>query len=241
MAKQWIIPDIHGCFKTLQALFDDHIKPTADDHIFFLGDYIDRGPDNKAVIDFIMNLQKNLPNVVALMGNHEDYLLKAHWHDSERKTVLGLKTKSQMQKEWEKQGGATTLKSFGVKWPADLPQMYIKWITNLPHHHELDRHILVHAGLNFENENPLEDIQAMMWARDYEIIPEKIGYKTIIHGHVPVKLEFIDRTIKSESQLFIDLDNGVYMPNRDGYGNLVALELSKMKYVIQPTLDDINY
>lgn len=241
MAKQWIIPDIHGCFKTLQALFVDLIKPTAEDQIFFLGDYIDRGPDSKAVIDFIMNLQKSLPNVVALMGNHEDYLLKAHGYDLERKTVFGLKSRSHMQKEWEKQGGGTTLKSFGVKWAADLPKSYIEWLSKLPHYHVLDTCILVHAGLNFENENPFEDTQAMMWARDYEIIPEKIQHKMIIHGHVPVKLEFIDRTIKSQDQQFIDLDNGIYMPNRDGYGNLVALELTEMKYVIQPTLDEIKY
>lgn len=241
MAKQWVIPDIHGCFKTLLALFNDHIKPTTEDCIIFLGDYIDRGPESKAVIDFIINLQRSMPNVVALIGNHEDYLLKAHWHDLERKTILGLKTKSSTQKEWEKQGGATTLKSFGVKWPEDLPKIYIKWLMSLPYYHELDNFIMVHAGLNFENENPFEDTQAMMWSRDYEIIPEKIQDRTIIHGHVPVKLEFIDRTIKSQDQLFIDLDNGIYMPNRNGYGNLVALELSKMKYVIQPTLDEINY
>jgi serine/threonine protein phosphatase 1 len=241
VAKQWVIPDIHGCFKTLLALFDDHIKPTVNDHIFFLGDYIDRGPDSKAVIDFIINLQKGFPNIIALRGNHEDYLLKAHWHDIDKKTLFGLKTKSHMQKEWEKQGGATTLKSLEIKWPADVPQAYIDWLTNLPYYYELDNYILVHAGLNFENENPFEDTQAMMWARDYEIQPEKISYKTIIHGHVPVKLEFIDRTIKSKDQLFIDLDNGIYIPNRDGYGNLVALELSTMKYVIQPVLDDIKY
>ncbi|MCB2208347.1 MAG: serine/threonine protein phosphatase [Bacteroidetes bacterium] len=241
MAKHWVIPDIHGCFKTLQALFVDHIKPTPEDQIFFLGDYIDRGPDSKSVINFIMNLQKELPNVIALKGNHEDYLLKAYTYDLERKTVFGLKTKSYMQKEWEKQGGATTLRSFGVKWPAVLPPDYIEWLKNLPHYHELDSCILVHAGLNFENENPFEDTQAMMWARDYEIVPEKIHHKTIIHGHVPVKLEFIDRIIKSGDWHFIDLDNGVYMTSREGYGNLVALELSEMKYVIQPTLDEINY
>ena len=241
MAKQWVIPDIHGCIKTLSALFDNHIKPTAEDHIFFLGDYIDRGSESKLVIDFIMDLQKNFPNVITLRGNHEDYLLKAAWHDLERKPFLGLKTKSQMQKEWEKQGGATTLKSFGVKWPSDIPKMYIDWLSDLPYYHELEKYLLVHAGFNFKIDDPFDDTQAMMWARDYEIIPEKIHHKTIVHGHVPVKLEFIDRIIKSEDQPFIDLDNGIYMPNRDGYGNLVALELTKMKYVIQPTLDDINY
>lgn len=241
MAKQWVIPDIHGCFKTLSALFDKHIKPTVDDHLFFLGDYIDRGPESKLVIDFIMDLQKSFPNVITLRGNHEDYLLKATWNDLERRPFLGLKTKSHMQKEWEKQGGATTLKSLGVKWPADIPQTYIDWLIDLPYYHEHEKFILVHAGFNFKIDDPFEDTQAMMWARDYEIVPEKISNKTIIHGHVPVKLEFIDRIIKSADQPFIDLDNGIYMSNRDGYGNLVALELTEMKYVIQPTLDEIKY
>lgn len=241
MAKQWVIPDIHGCFKTLAALFDNYIKPTANDHLFFLGDYIDRGPESKLVIDFIIDLQKRLPNVLALRGNHEDYLLKAYRFDVEKKAVLGWKAKSFIQKEWEKQGGKTTLKSFGVKWPGVIPKLYIDWFMNLPYYHDMEHFVLVHAGLNFDNDDPYEDITAMMWARDYNIVPEKIGNKTIIHGHVPVNLEFIDRIIKSDEQPFIDLDNGVYMPNRDGYGNLVALELTTMKYVIQPTLDDIKY
>lgn len=241
MAKQWVIPDIHGCYITLKTLFNEYIKPTEKDHIFFLGDYIDRGPKSKEVIDFIMDLQLELPNVVAIKGNHEDYLLKAYWEDTEKKPFLGIKTKSRIQKEWEKQGGATTLNSFGVKWPGDLPKNYIEWLTNLPTYHELENCILVHAGLNFDNDDPFEDNHAMMWFRDYPIIPEKINYKKIIHGHVPVKLEFIDRTIKSEDQPFIDLDNGIYLSNHNGYGNLIALELTQMKYVIQPTLDDINY
>ena len=241
MVRKWVIPDIHGCYETLKALFDNHIKPKPEDHIYFLGDYIDRGPKSKSVIDFIMEIQEMFKNVVALKGNHEDYLLKAYWHDLERKPVFGLRTKSHMQKEWEKQGGKTTLKSFGVKWPSDLPQSYMNWLSDLPYYNELDDCILVHAGFNFKNDDPFEDTQAMLWARDYEIIPEKIHHKTIIHGHVPVKLEFIDRIIKSEDRSFIDLDNGIYMPDRDGYGNLVALELSDMKYVIQPTLDELHF
>ena len=241
MAKKWVIPDIHGCYNTLTALFNDHIKPSPEDHLYFLGDYIDRGLESKAVIDLIMDMQEKYENVVALKGNHEDYLLKAYWHDQDRKSILGIRTKSYLQKEWEKQGGIATLQSFGVKWPSDLPETYMNWLANLPYYHELEKFILVHAGLNFGIDNPFEDTQAMLWTRDFEIVPEKIQFKTIIHGHVPVKLEFIDRLIRSENQSFIDLDNGIYMPNRDGYGNLVALELTSMKYVVQPTLDKIYF
>ena len=51
MRKHWVIPDIHGCARTLHALIEDNIKPTKHDELYFLGDYIDRGPDSKGVID----------------------------------------------------------------------------------------------------------------------------------------------------------------------------------------------
>ena len=77
----------------------------------------------------------------------------------------------------------------------------------------------------------------MLWIRDYEIDSEKIGNKKIIHGHVPVNLEFIDVNIKNKSYKFIDLDNGVYIKKREGFGNLVALELNSMEYKAQCNLD----
>jgi serine/threonine protein phosphatase 1 len=95
----------------------------------------------------------------------------------------------------------------------------------------------VHAGLNFRNEDPFEDKLSMLWLRDYEIMPEKIGFRKIIHGHNPVSLELITQTIRTNVYKFIDLDNGIYVRERDGYGNLVALELNSMEMVIQDNLD----
>ncbi len=48
------IGDIHGCSKTLKALVLKQLKPTFDDQIFFLGDYVSRGNDSAGVIDFIL-------------------------------------------------------------------------------------------------------------------------------------------------------------------------------------------
>ena len=241
MAKKWVIPDIHGCAVTLKTLFEDHIKPTAGDTIYFLGDYIDRGPGSKEVLDFIMDLQQGPVNVVPLIGNHEEYMLKTFYADRERGSFLGVRTKTGIQKNWEMNGGAETLKSLEIRWPSEIPMKYIDWISTLPLYQEVDRFLLVHAGFNFEADDPFSDRQAMLWTKDYEIKPEKIGYKTIVHGHVPVSLEFIDRTIKAAEQPFIDLDNGVYLTRLDGYGNLIALELTEMKYVVQPTLDIVDY
>jgi hypothetical protein len=77
----------------------------------------------------------------------------------------------------------------------------------------------------------------MLWAKDFKAIPEKIGYRKVVHGHVPVSLEFIDLVAKSDTFDFIDLDNGVYMPGKEGFGNLVAMELASRELAIQPNLD----
>ena len=77
----------------------------------------------------------------------------------------------------------------------------------------------------------------MLWLRDYEIKPEKIGGRRIIHGHVPVNMELITLAVKNTFYKFIDLDNGPYISGKDGYGNLVALELDSMEMVIQYNMD----
>lgn len=241
MVKRWVIPDIHGCALTLKYLIEYQIKPNKNDEIYFVGDYIDRGPDSKGVIDYIMDMQENDYNISCLMGNHEDYCLKAYDEDVKNKGFLGIRTKGPVQKEWEKHGGKETLESFDAQRPKQIPEKYIKWMRELKYYVELDKYIIVHAGLNFNNDDPFEDKRAMIWVRDYKIIPEKINNKKIIHGHVPVNNEFIDLAVKSPDYNFIDLDNGVYIQQRPGYGNLFALELNEMKYTVQSLMDEVEY
>ena len=78
----------------------------------------------------------------------------------------------------------------------------------------------------------------MLWVRDYKVKPEKINNKTVIHGHVPVSLEFLHMTIQSSNYDFIALDNGVYLDPRHGFGNLTAMELNNRDLLIQSNLDD---
>ena len=63
------IGDIHGCLTSLRALVT-HAGITPDDTIVTLGDYVDRGPDSRGVIDFLLRLRRD-HNVISLMGNHE--------------------------------------------------------------------------------------------------------------------------------------------------------------------------
>ncbi|MBW6460870.1 MAG: metallophosphoesterase [Bacteroidales bacterium] len=237
MKKHWVIPDIHGNSKTLRALIEEQIKPMRNDRLCFLGDYIDRGPDAKGVIDYIMKLRDEEYDIMALRGNHEDFLLRTYDNETVQKNILGITYQNKIKKEWFRYGGRETLKSFGLSDVHDIPGKYIDWMRNLDYYIELDGYILVHAGLNFSIENPYDDKHAMLWAKDFKAIPEKIGNRKVVHGHVPVSLEFIDLVAKSDTFDFIDLDNGVYMPGKEGFGNLVAMELTSRELVIQPNLD----
>ena len=233
MKKRWVIPDIHGCVNTLKQLIETGIQPTTEDSLYFLGDYIDRGPDGKGVIDYIMSLQSSGYDVNYLIGNHEYYCMNAYEKDKHR-----LFTKSSIHKEWERYGAKTTLKSFGVKRPRDIDEKYIEWMRKGKFFIELDDFILVHAGMNFNLDDPFEDTQSMLWVRDFKVNPHKIGGKKIIHGHVPVEYSLIQLFIESKGYDFIALDNGVYYRDEKvGFGNLMALELNNMELIAQPNVD----
>ena len=72
MRNRWVIPDIHGYLNTLKSLIENRISLTKEDTLYFLGDYIDRGPNSKGVIDYIMSLQDQDYDIHCLRGNHED-------------------------------------------------------------------------------------------------------------------------------------------------------------------------
>ena len=237
MPKRWIIPDIHGCSRTLATLVSDLIKPTKHDELYFLGDYVDRGPDSRGVIDFIRGLQDDEYNVTTLKGNHEDFMVELYDSEMKARNTWWHTLSNRKYKVWMDIGGKPTLESFAAGNIRHVPETYIEWMRGLKYYVSLENFILVHAGLNFKNEDPFEDLNAMLWLRDYEIMPEKIGNRRIIHGHVPVNMDLIVMALKSKVYKFIDLDNGPYISGKAGFGNLVALELGSMELVIQNNLD----
>ena len=239
MKKSWVIPDIHGCANTLKALIEEQIKPTRYDELYFLGDYIDRGPDSKGVIDYIRHLQKDEYSVIPLRGNHEDFLVELYDEELKPANPWFLRFADQKKRSWYSFGGKETLKSFGIHHLNEMPAEYVEWMRNLIYYVSLEKFILVHAGLNCNIDDPFSDTRSMLWLRDYQILPEKTGNRKIIHGHVPVNLQFIDLSIRNNYYNFIDLDNGPYIKGKEGYGNLVALELTKMDMVIQDNRDMI--
>lgn len=237
MNKQWVISDIHGCIKTLRLLVENLVIPDKDDTLIFLGDYIDRGPDSKGVLDYVMGLQEQGFSVVALKGNHEDFLVKAYEEEQQLKSFLFFKKSNKSKEMWLRYGGLEAMRSFKTSNISEIPAFYIDWIKQRPLYHILDDFFIVHAGLNFDIEDPLQDTNAMIWVREYRIDPAKINNRRLIHGHVPVALDFIDLTLNAGTYPFIDLDNGCYMAHKAGFGNLLALELNTMELKVQPNLD----
>ena len=234
MSQRWIIPDIHGCQKTLQALLENTLKVSKHDKLYFLGDYIDRGPDGKGVIDYLMRLQKEEYEVHFLKGNHEDLCVTAFEAD-QKKRLFG---KHPEQKEWEAVGAKETLESFGVKHPREIPQLYIDWMNACLPYIELENYILVHAGLNFNAENPFEDENSMMWTRKFKVDFSKSHGKKVIHGHIPVDYSFMSLVVENNDNYdFICIDNGVYVTDKPGMGNLMAFNPDTRQLLAQSNMD----
>lgn len=237
MLKQWVIPDIHGCVKTLKQLIEGQIQPKKEDDLYFLGDYIDRGPDSKGVIDYLISLQNDGYNTIFLKGNHEEYFLKSLEHEPSRKQLIKFGRKNRFKREWLAHGGDKFMLSFGLTKLHKIPLLYSDWIKGLKNYILLEKIILVHAGLNFKIEDPFEDTFDMLWTRDFEIDSLKIGKRLIVHGHVPVHIDVIHQSIDNEDTLCINLDNGVYLKNKEGFGGLTAYELNSKILLIQDNLD----
>jgi serine/threonine protein phosphatase 1 len=235
MSQRWIIPDIHGCAQTLKALLESMLRVTKNDELYFLGDYIDRGPDSKEVIDYLMRLQKEEYNVHFIKGNHEDMCVKAFEADQKKKFLGG---KHPEQKEWEAVGAKASLESFGVKHPREIPQLYIDWMNACVPYIELEEYILVHAGMNFGLKDPFEDTKSMMWTRSFKVDYNKSHGKKIIHGHIPVDYSFMYLVVEqNENYDFVALDNGVFVTDKPGLGNLTAFNPDTKQIVAQSNMD----
>jgi len=218
---RYAIGDVHGCLQTLRTLVEDRICPGEDDTLFLLGDYIDRGPDSRGVLDYLLHLiwEKDL-DIRPLMGNHEELCLKAAQGDRIAEKI------------WYGNGGYGTLQQFGVARPEEIPQRYLDFLAAMPRIRVEPDYVLVHAGLDFETDDPLRDTseQAMLWDRNTRPVPRNIGGRTLVCGHTVTPLFAIRESLASR---IIHLDNGCFDKGHLGYGSLVALNLDTRELLVQ--------
>lgn len=197
------IGDIHGCQTSLTTLLDE-IQPSQDDLIVTLGDYVDRGPDSKGVIDTLLELQST-HQLVHLMGNHEIQMIRALEapHHLER-FLSGLC------------GGQDTLDSYGGTFQ-DIPEEHWEFIRSAELYHELENHILVHAGVEASLPVAEQGQETYYYQRFYSQEPHCSG-KTVVCGHT------IQGDLPTNIGHAICLDTCAY-----GGGWLSALELDSGK------------
>ncbi|NLI87022.1 MAG: serine/threonine protein phosphatase [Bacteroidales bacterium] len=119
----YIISDIHGCIQTLRMLIEGKLKVSLQDRLFFLGDYIDRGPDSSAVVEYIIGLMRSGYTISCLIGNHEQMMLDSVKGESE----LCL---------WQANSGQATIKSYVKMFGFDddghlgfLPKAHLDFFT----------------------------------------------------------------------------------------------------------------
>lgn len=238
---RWVIADIHGCYRTFENLVLEKLQISPLDHLYLLGDYIDRGPDSARVLDFILELENNQFQVFPLRGNHEQDLLEDWEHYQESKTRKDLKA---FVEHREKQNTASLLDERG-----NLRTSYYYFLKDLPYYYELPDYYLVHAGFNFNAPQPFADFESMIWSRNLlkkkRSIPGLSG-NAIVIGHTVESLKYIQKRIEEKNQI-IALDNGCFYAyiyqdepavyQESGIGNLCAFNLDTRELVVQPCLD----
>ena len=207
----YAIGDIHGQIDQLEnALRLIEIDGGADAHIVFLGDYTDRGPNSRAVVERLLNGIAEGRNWTVLRGNHDRmfcrYLADGTEHDSQIKSGKGWFDPAL--------GGTETLRSYGVevggtdtlkRAQAAVPPEHLAFLESRPLWFETDELIFVHAGIrpNVAMEDQIED--DLIWIRVGCLDHEAPFEKLVLHGHTA-----LDASTHLGNR--IDLDGGA------GYG-----------------------
>jgi serine/threonine protein phosphatase 1 len=215
MARVFIIGDIHGCCKTFKKLILEKIVINKSDKIYCLGDYIDRGPNSKGVIDFILKMRRKGYKIHTLRGNHEEMMLNSV---NDEKSFL----------HWTKNGGDKALASFKIDSIKKIKPVYRNFIKRTKFYIETKEFILTHAGLNFSIENPISDKEAMLWIRNFTVNKDYLKGKILIHGHTPRTREYV---ISQKLESPVNLDGGCVFKDRAGYGSLFALNFYEKKFI----------
>lgn len=212
------IGDIHGCARTMEALLS-RLQPTAEDHLVFVGDYIDRGPDSKGVIDRLLALRET-HRCTFLRGNHEALFL--NYLDQGEFDI------------WSYNGGTSTLDSYAV--PGEgfvIPEEHIAFIRETELYLDAGEFFIVHAGLRPDRsiEANLADGDEMvfLWERGHlRLEDDELPWeKTVVCGHTPVS-EPVNRG------KLINIDTGCVYYMRPTLGYLTAVRLPEREFIGVP-------
>ncbi len=188
MSRYIAITDIHGELGKLENLLSK-IKSNSDDIFIFMGDYIDRGPNSKGVIDRVIE-QSNYNKCIYLIGSHEYALMHAETDDY-------------YQFLFDNYGGPATVRSYGGF--QNIFRIHGEFLKNLKFYYLTDRYLFVHAGIepncSLENQNKVD----LVYIRGRFIYSKHNLPQKIIFGHTEFDKPYIDNC-----KIGIDLGCGKY-------------------------------
>lgn len=208
----YAIGDIHG-YDDLFARLIDHIRADAKrlgerPRIVLLGDYIDRGPASRQVLERILALERaDWCDLVPVIGNHEDALLR----------FLDEPEFGDVWREW---GGAATLSSYGVDMPflsndpaiweetrdafaAAIDPAHLDLLHRMPAIFTAEDYVFVHAGVDPEKPLDEQGPETFMFIRGPFLRAERACDFVVVHGHTP-------ETDPANEEWRIGIDTGVY-------------------------------
>jgi serine/threonine protein phosphatase 1 len=173
------IGDVHGRLDLLLHAAD-RIRAHAAGRphtILFLGDYVDRGPDSRGVVEYLIDAER-AGGVTCLQGNHEQMMV-----DAARTGGFALG-------RWLDNGGHPALRSYGGARPTDvrmIPQAHIDWMADLPLLARDEHRIYVHAGLAPGRPLNRQRRKTCLWIRERFLRAGAGDLPAhVVHGHTPV-------------------------------------------------------
>ena len=178
----YAIGDIHGSLESLERLLDKITPDLTEDRLLFVGDYIDRGPRSKGVVDYIIRLKNQAPpgQIICLKGNHEAMFLDFLAGGPAEMFLFN--------------GGRATLEDYwGEDWVDEdresltLQLDHARYYQDLQNYYETPDYIFVHGGLKPGVPLAEQVENDLLWIRGEFITSQEDFGRRVIFGHTPFK------------------------------------------------------
>ena len=219
--RLFAVGDIHGNINEIRVLIDFLKKEKGldeRDSLVFIGDYIDRGPASRQVIDLMLSLKAALPRTVFLKGNHEDMLLAFLGQGGNGGDV------------YLSNGGAAFFESYGIapfgpisQILLEFPPSHLDFIKGLELGVVLHNFVFVHAGIDPERGLDDQNPEDLLWIRKAFINSGHALGKTVVFGHTAFDQVLLDLPFK------IGIDTGIAYGNRLSAVELIEGELYQVE------------